>query len=260
MADAQYWLGMALVNAGQAARREEAVAGVPEARADRPVRRHRQGDARDDQVAMPPSAVIAEQLDAVRRRLECGGATRPPQSRRHPARRRLQDVRRGRSCAPPRPPASATSARTASRKGSTRSTRSRDLALDWHLIGHLQSNKARKAAAAFAWIESVDSVDLLKKLDAGRGRRGHAADDSRAGRSGARGDEVRRRRARRSRDLVKAALDAARADARGPDDRAAVPDQPRGLAAVVPAAARAARRSRRERRAGRAARRSSRWA
>src|SRR5947207_1218420 len=30
------------------------------------------------------------------------------------------------------------------------------LRLDWHLIGHLQSNKARKAAAAFAWIESVD--------------------------------------------------------------------------------------------------------
>ena len=27
-----------------------------------------------------------------------------------------------------------------------------DLRLDWHLIGHLQSNKARKAAAAFAWI------------------------------------------------------------------------------------------------------------
>src|SRR6476619_6333913 len=26
-----------------------------------------------------------------------------------------------------------------------------DLQLDWHLIGHLQSNKARKAAATFAW-------------------------------------------------------------------------------------------------------------
>jgi pyridoxal phosphate enzyme (YggS family) len=41
-----------------------------------------------------------------------------------------------------------------------------DLTLDWHLIGHLQSNKAKKAAAPFAWIESVDSVDLLGKLDA----------------------------------------------------------------------------------------------
>ena len=38
--------------------------------------------------------------------------------------------------------------------------------LTWHLIGHLQSNKARKAAAAFAWIESVDRMDLLRKVDA----------------------------------------------------------------------------------------------
>ncbi len=41
-----------------------------------------------------------------------------------------------------------------------------DLGLEWHLIGHLQSNKARKAVPAFAWVESVDSVDLLKKIDA----------------------------------------------------------------------------------------------
>src|SRR5688500_1512102 len=37
----------------------------------------------------------------------------------------------------------------------------------WHLIGHLQSNKAKKAAAAFHAIHSVDSVDLLKRIDAG---------------------------------------------------------------------------------------------
>jgi hypothetical protein len=36
----------------------------------------------------------------------------------------------------------------------------------WHLIGHLQSNKARKAAGPFAMIHSVDSLDLLKRLDA----------------------------------------------------------------------------------------------
>jgi pyridoxal phosphate enzyme (YggS family) len=35
----------------------------------------------------------------------------------------------------------------------------------WHLIGHLQSNKARRAAAAFAAIHSVDSLDLLRRLD-----------------------------------------------------------------------------------------------
>lgn len=36
---------------------------------------------------------------------------------------------------------------------------------EWHLIGHLQTNKARKAAVAFGWIHSVDSVELLEKLD-----------------------------------------------------------------------------------------------
>ena len=40
-----------------------------------------------------------------------------------------------------------------------------DLRVNWHLIGHLQSNKARKAAEAFDWIHSVDSVDLLRRLD-----------------------------------------------------------------------------------------------
>jgi pyridoxal phosphate enzyme (YggS family) len=39
------------------------------------------------------------------------------------------------------------------------------LQLDWHLIGHLQSNKAKKAASAFAWIHSIDSVELLRKVD-----------------------------------------------------------------------------------------------
>jgi PLP dependent protein len=39
------------------------------------------------------------------------------------------------------------------------------LSLRWHLIGHLQTNKAKKAAPAFACIHSVDSLDLLRKLD-----------------------------------------------------------------------------------------------
>jgi len=38
--------------------------------------------------------------------------------------------------------------------------------LRWHLIGHLQSNKAKRAAASFAWIQSVDSRELLRKIDA----------------------------------------------------------------------------------------------
>jgi pyridoxal phosphate enzyme (YggS family) len=40
-----------------------------------------------------------------------------------------------------------------------------DLDLEWHLVGSLQSNKARKAAAAFHWIHSVDDAELLARLD-----------------------------------------------------------------------------------------------
>ncbi len=41
-----------------------------------------------------------------------------------------------------------------------------DTTLRWHLIGHLQSNKAKKAGESFDWIHAVDSVDLLQKIDA----------------------------------------------------------------------------------------------
>ena len=36
---------------------------------------------------------------------------------------------------------------------------------EWHLVGHLQSNKARPALAAFGWIHSVDDVALLRRLE-----------------------------------------------------------------------------------------------
>lgn len=42
---------------------------------------------------------------------------------------------------------------------------STDLTIRWHLLGHLQTNKARKAAPAFAVIQSVDSIELLERLD-----------------------------------------------------------------------------------------------
>jgi PLP dependent protein len=35
---------------------------------------------------------------------------------------------------------------------------------EWHMIGHLQSNKAEAAAEAFAMIDSVDSMKLAEKL------------------------------------------------------------------------------------------------
>lgn len=38
-------------------------------------------------------------------------------------------------------------------------------AAEWHLIGHLQSNKARKAVQLFDVIHSVDSADLAERLE-----------------------------------------------------------------------------------------------
>jgi pyridoxal phosphate enzyme (YggS family) len=40
------------------------------------------------------------------------------------------------------------------------------LAARWHLIGHLQSNKARRAAQIFDTVDSVDSLGLAQKLSA----------------------------------------------------------------------------------------------
>lgn len=40
-----------------------------------------------------------------------------------------------------------------------------DMDVRWHLIGHLQSNKARKAAERVPLIHSIDSVELLRRVD-----------------------------------------------------------------------------------------------
>jgi pyridoxal phosphate enzyme (YggS family) len=39
------------------------------------------------------------------------------------------------------------------------------LKIQWHLIGHLQLNKAKKAAIYFDYIDSVDSIELANKLN-----------------------------------------------------------------------------------------------
>ena len=41
--------------------------------------------------------------------------------------------------------------------------------IEWHFIGHLQSNKAAKAVQYVSWIHSVDSLKLLNKLDRAAG-------------------------------------------------------------------------------------------
>jgi PLP dependent protein len=41
---------------------------------------------------------------------------------------------------------------------------------EWHLIGHLQTNKAAKAAELFCAVDSLDSMRLAEKLDATAGK------------------------------------------------------------------------------------------
>jgi PLP dependent protein len=40
--------------------------------------------------------------------------------------------------------------------------------IEWHLIGPLQSNKARAAAQAFAWVETIDRQPIAQRLSAAR--------------------------------------------------------------------------------------------
>jgi pyridoxal phosphate enzyme (YggS family) len=40
-----------------------------------------------------------------------------------------------------------------------------DLTVTWHLVGHLQSNKAKHARELFHWVHSVDSLHLAERLD-----------------------------------------------------------------------------------------------
>ena len=47
-----------------------------------------------------------------------------------------------------------------------------DLDAKWHLIGHLQSNKAARAAGLFHSVDSVDDFGLAQRLDRARGDAG----------------------------------------------------------------------------------------
>ena len=48
--------------------------------------------------------------------------------------------------------------------------------LRWHLVGHLQANKANLAARLFQVIHSVDSADLLDRIDRAAAREGRPID------------------------------------------------------------------------------------
>lgn len=47
-----------------------------------------------------------------------------------------------------------------------------DRVVVWHLVGHLQSNKIKRACEIFSVIESVDSLRLAKEIDARAGQLG----------------------------------------------------------------------------------------
>ena len=102
-----------------------------------------------------------------------------------------------------------------------------DMEIRWHLIGHLQSNKAKKAAAPFACIHSVDSVDLLRRSWTPRPREQGASPDvlvqvdlageaTKFGAGAERGPPHPRRGARRARAVRADGADADSAVERGP--------------------------------------------
>ena len=112
---------------------------------------------------MPPGADIARNLDSVRRRLTAAAhrANRSPTD--------IQLVAVSKNFPADHVRAAAAAGQRAFGENRVQEALPkiealRDLPLDWHLIGHLQSNKARKAAA-FQWIESIDRVELLERVD-----------------------------------------------------------------------------------------------
>jgi pyridoxal phosphate enzyme (YggS family) len=113
---------------------------------------------------MPPGAAVAENLAAVRRRLEAAAR----RVGRSPDAIRLVAVSKTFGPDLVRQAAEAGQrdfGENRVQEGLEKIAALADLPLAWHLIGHLQSNKARKAAAAFGWIESIDRLEILKKAD-----------------------------------------------------------------------------------------------
>ena len=65
-----------------------------------------------------------------------------------------------------------TLAKIACRSGKGSARAMEDLAATWHLIGHLQSNKAARAAKLFHSVDSVDDLALAQRLDRARAEAG----------------------------------------------------------------------------------------
>ncbi len=113
---------------------------------------------------MPLAADIADSLTSVRRRID----TAAHRARRAPSDITLVAVSKTFSAEHVRLAAAAGQTvfgENRVQEGADKAQQLLGLGLEWHLIGHLQSNKAKRAVASFSWIESVDSLELLQKLD-----------------------------------------------------------------------------------------------
>jgi pyridoxal phosphate enzyme (YggS family) len=113
---------------------------------------------------MPPAADIAANLDSVRRRMHAAAQRvgRSPSditliavSKTFPP-----DCIRAALAAGQR-----TFGENRVQEALTKQIELGDPSIEWHLIGHLQTNKVRKAIATFAVIQSVDRQDLLVRID-----------------------------------------------------------------------------------------------
>jgi pyridoxal phosphate enzyme (YggS family) len=113
---------------------------------------------------MVDPSVIASNLAAVRGRLEQAART----AGRDPASIRLVAVSK---TFPPEAVRAAFAAgqidfgENRVQEGLQKIRETAELHTRWHLVGHLQSNKARKVAGPFAYVHSIDSVDLLRMVD-----------------------------------------------------------------------------------------------
>jgi hypothetical protein len=115
---------------------------------------------------MPPGADLAGNLARVRRRLDAAAQ----RARRPPGDITLIAVSKTFSADVVRAAAAAGHRRFGENRvqeALDKITALHDLSIEWHLIGHLQSNKAKKAAESFDAIQSVDRMELLPRLSAG---------------------------------------------------------------------------------------------
>ena len=170
-ADAHYQLGMAYVNQNKMAEAVPMFEKYLELAPDRPVRGDGEGHPVQHQEVGTAWRIpsrrdeIAASLSAVRQRL----ARALERAGRSPSSVRLMAISKTRPAEDVRAAFEAGQAEFGENRvqeALEKIAATSDIPITWHLVGHLQSNKARRASGAFGWIHSIDSVDLLKRVDA----------------------------------------------------------------------------------------------